>query len=203
MSQVVAPRSLAQAAEPKRQRTGAVSRSRGTGAFPEVSGPRGAFWSAAVFCRSETLTNDLSRRLARLRRSLAKFSSCPSAYVPLTQHAAECHGHRQPRSVQGHLDTTPRCMNWMLTFDRPLKFIDQSRRSAANPACVLVHTPPCSHHAERHTLMDSWAVGDCPVDLGGGAGIRRRGCRRSVSLGSGAQGRDHGRDGLELADASR
>ncbi len=44
-------------------------RSRGTGAFSDVSGLRGAFWSAAVFCRSETLANDLARRLVGLRRA--------------------------------------------------------------------------------------------------------------------------------------
>ncbi len=49
-------------------------RSRGTGAFSDVSGPRGAFWSAAVFCRSETLANDLATRLVGLRRSLANNS---------------------------------------------------------------------------------------------------------------------------------
>jgi len=47
-------------------------RSRGTGAFSEVSGPRGAFWSAAVFCRSETLANDPATRLASLRPQPAK-----------------------------------------------------------------------------------------------------------------------------------
>ena len=55
-----------------RSSAGAVSRSRGTSAFSDVSGPRGAFWSAAVFCRPETLANNLARRLAGLRRSLAQ-----------------------------------------------------------------------------------------------------------------------------------
>ena len=44
-------------------------RRRGTGAFSDVSGLRGAFWSAAVFCRSETLANDLATHLVGLRRA--------------------------------------------------------------------------------------------------------------------------------------
>ncbi len=44
-------------------------RSGGTGAFSDVCGPRGAFWSAAVFCRSETLANDLATRRVGLRRA--------------------------------------------------------------------------------------------------------------------------------------